>query len=83
MHKQVPGYTTSRIAFLQLSLFFDILLAMCEGVTEEEYISGERGTSYVKHLMSLGETEAILEPRRKARVLLWKELHGLKLRVCK
>jgi len=53
---------------LQLSLFFDILLALCVGLTENQFI--ERG------LLSAGGDVSNSVVVRSARRLVWNQLKG-------
>jgi len=60
----------------QLSLFFDILLALCVGITEERFI--ERG------MLSAGGDVGGGALVRSARRLVWRQLKGfcMKAGVC-
>ncbi|XP_072278918.1 L-fucose kinase isoform X2 [Pyxicephalus adspersus] len=49
---------------LEISLFLDVLMSMCEDVTEESFLGGAAGLS---------------DRSRSARIVLWKELHDLPL----
>ncbi|KAM5127525.1 L-fucose kinase [Mantella aurantiaca] len=49
---------------LEVSLFLDIVMSMCDDVTEEWFVGGAPGLS---------------DRSRKARMVLWKELHELPL----
>ncbi|XP_068115798.1 L-fucose kinase isoform X2 [Hyperolius riggenbachi] len=51
---------------LQISLFLDVLMSMCQNVTEEKFLDGSPG---------------LTDRTRSARALLWKELHGLPLSI--
>ncbi|XP_034644214.1 L-fucose kinase isoform X1 [Trachemys scripta elegans] len=57
---------------IQLSLFFDIVLCMADGVTEEDFVTGrirEVGSGHAKGTAAL----------RSARSVLWKALHAIPL----
>ncbi|XP_044843401.1 L-fucose kinase isoform X2 [Mauremys mutica] len=57
---------------IQLSLFFDIVLCMADGVTEEDFVTGrtrEVGSGHAKGAAAL----------RSARSVLWKALHAIPL----
>uniref|UniRef100_A0A452H8L3 L-fucose kinase n=1 Tax=Gopherus agassizii TaxID=38772 RepID=A0A452H8L3_9SAUR len=57
---------------IQLSLFFDIVLCMADGVTEEDFVTGrtrEVGSGHTKEVAAL----------RSARSVLWKALHAIPL----
>ncbi|XP_040191024.1 L-fucose kinase-like, partial [Rana temporaria] len=49
---------------LEISLFLDVLMSMCEDVTEDRFLSGASGLS---------------DRSKSARMVLWKELHELPL----
>uniref|UniRef100_A0A7M4E1V4 Fucose kinase n=1 Tax=Crocodylus porosus TaxID=8502 RepID=A0A7M4E1V4_CROPO len=56
----------------QLSLFFDIMLCMAEGMTEEDFVNGRTqgaGSSHTKGAVGM----------KSARSVLWKALHALPL----
>lgn len=56
----------------QLSLFFDILLCMAQGVAEEAFVKGQSPG------MGSGDTQDAAATRN-ARSVLWKALHGVPL----
>ncbi|XP_072836505.2 L-fucose kinase [Pogona vitticeps] len=58
---------------LQLSLFFDVLLCMAQGVGEEAFVNGQ--SPGVGH----GEAQEVAATRRSARSVLWKALRGVPL----
>ena len=63
----------------QLSLFFDVMLAMCPGVNERDFRSGQRSGTYGKDTVSIGDIKMM----RQARTILWKDLHEFRIRACK
>ncbi|XP_071824036.1 L-fucose kinase-like isoform X2 [Apostichopus japonicus] len=65
---------------LQLSLFFDVLLALCSDVSEEEYISGEPCKTYDNIHRKNSSYETADAMMKQARSLIWKALHGLKMK---
>nr|XP_020653568.1 L-fucose kinase isoform X1 [Pogona vitticeps] len=58
---------------LQLSLFFDVLLCMAQGVGKEAFVNGQ--SPRVGH----GEAQEVAATRRSARSVLWKALRGVPL----
>ncbi len=58
---------------IELSIFFDFALSMCENLDEEAYVSGERSGVYGTDTKLLGDKGTIM---RHARSLLWRDLHG-------
>ena len=64
---------------LQLSLFFDVMLAMCPGVNERDFRSGQRSGTYGKDTVNIGDIKTM----RQARTLLWKDLHEFKIKACR
>ncbi|XP_067651598.1 L-fucose kinase-like isoform X1 [Haliotis asinina] len=65
---------------LQLSLFFDVMLPMTTGLSETDFVSGERSGTFGKPMQqqsSESRTNMAL-----ARALLWKELHGYRMKAC-
>lgn len=56
----------------KLSIFFDILLSCCPGITREQYLNGSFKTN---HSVAVNQL-AIL---RQARSTLWQAMHGLEL----
>ncbi|KAF0302690.1 L-fucose kinase [Amphibalanus amphitrite] len=67
----------SGVSSLQMSLYFDMLVAMAANVTEEEFCSGLCGKTY--HLSSR-LTQATKDRMRVARALVWTELRRYRLR---
>jgi fucokinase len=63
-----------------LSLFFDIMLALCAGMTKERFI--ERGLTSARDraVDSNGCDDAVM---RSARRLIWKQLTGFRMSACK
>ncbi|XP_074644571.1 L-fucose kinase-like [Tubulanus polymorphus] len=63
---------------IELSLFFDFLLAMCEGISQQEFVDGNclyrRQSIYS---LAGGDTDTM----RQARTLLWNELHDISVKV--
>ncbi|RMZ97985.1 L-fucose kinase isoform X2, partial [Brachionus plicatilis] len=57
---------------VSLSLFFDILLACCDGITREEYVNGQFKTN----LPAFSNKATVLKQCRKT---LWKSLHDIKI----
>ncbi|KAK7114033.1 hypothetical protein V1264_000161 [Littorina saxatilis] len=62
---------------LKLSLFFDVLLPMTTVVSETDFVQGERSTTYGKPAAGAGDSRDNMAIARK---MLWKELHGYRLR---
>nr|KAG5686488.1 hypothetical protein BaRGS_018740 [Batillaria attramentaria] len=63
-----------------LSLYFDVLLPMTSAVSETDFVQGERSGTYgIKPGTGNGDTQSNMAVARK---LLWKELHGYRLRAC-
>ncbi|CAI5782010.1 L-fucose kinase isoform X2 [Podarcis lilfordi] len=58
---------------IQLSLFFDILLCMAQGVSEEAFVKGQRPG------MGSGDNVQAAGSERSARSVLWKALHAVPL----
>ncbi|XP_053255380.1 L-fucose kinase isoform X4 [Podarcis raffonei] len=58
---------------IQLSLFFDILLCMAQGVSEEAFVKGQRPG------MGSGDNVQEAGSERSARSVLWKALHAVPL----
>ncbi|XP_060131908.1 L-fucose kinase isoform X3 [Zootoca vivipara] len=58
---------------IQLSLFFDILLCMAQGVSEEAFVKGQRPG------MGSGDNVQETGAERSARSVLWKTLHATPL----
>ncbi|KAK7460328.1 hypothetical protein BaRGS_00038916 [Batillaria attramentaria] len=65
---------------LKLSLYFDVLLPMTSAVSETDFVQGERSGTYgIKPGTGNGDGQSNMAVARK---LLWKELHGYRLRAC-
>ncbi|ESO90992.1 hypothetical protein LOTGIDRAFT_217536 [Lottia gigantea] len=64
---------------LQLSLFFDLLLPMSTEISEQDFVSGARSSSFGRP-SSLVNEEAV--NMRTARRLIWKELNGFRVQSC-
>lgn len=62
---------------LKLSLFFDVLLPMTTAVSEPDFVQGERSGTYGQPRTGGGDSKGSMAIARK---LLWKELHGYRLR---
>ncbi len=77
LHK---GTIHSLTLLLQLSLFFDVLLPMTTGLSESDFISGERSGTFGKPMSK--ENGNNRTNMVQARKLLWKELHGYRMRTC-
>ncbi|XP_053126958.1 L-fucose kinase isoform X2 [Hemicordylus capensis] len=60
---------------IQLSLFFDILLSMARGVTEEAFVTGRSPGA----ASGDGQSVAAAAASRSARSVLWKALHAVPL----
>jgi len=60
----------------QLSLFFDVLLALCVNMTEDHFI--ERGRVSVS--LSAGGDTADISLVRSARRLVWRQLKGFSMK---
>lgn len=67
--------TDSGIPPLQVSLYFDLLLPLCSGVEEKEYLSGQCGAMYAQ--VAKYDITAVQE-LHTARLQIWKQLQGLK-----
>lgn len=65
----------------QLSVFFDVLLPMTTAVSEMDFIRGDRSGTYGKQGDERGAS--FCASMSSARRLLWKELHGYRLKACK
>ncbi|XP_048253759.1 L-fucose kinase-like isoform X2 [Haliotis rufescens] len=65
---------------LQLSLYFDVLLPMTTGLSETDFVSGERSGTFGKPMQQ--ESSESRTNMALARSLLWKELHGYRMRTC-
>ena len=62
--------------YLQLSLFFDVLLCMSANIEKEEYVNGKRSGVYgTVHYPYLEKVDNDL--RRQTRQVLWDALHGI------
>lgn len=62
------------LSFFQLSLFYDILLAMATGVKENDFVAGRRSGEFSTRPLAL---DAVDKTNRKmARQLLWDALSG-------
>ncbi|CAD5120614.1 DgyrCDS9171 [Dimorphilus gyrociliatus] len=59
---------------IELSIFFDFMIAMCLNVTQESFVSGERSVPYGKSRRRMTPEKARL--LRSARGVLWQQLHG-------
>ncbi|KAL5013089.1 hypothetical protein ScPMuIL_011640 [Solemya velum] len=62
--------------YIGLSLFFDVMLPMAPDVIEDDFVSGKY--SHYNRTMTGSQSKTL----RKARSLLWKELHGKKIKTC-
>lgn len=60
---------------MQMSLFFDVLVAMAEDVSQESFVSGQYGRCYDKKFSLEKRTMA-----QRARNLVWKELSSYSLK---
>lgn len=60
---------------MQMSLFFDLLVAMAEDVTQDTFVSGQYGRCYDKKFSLEKRTMA-----QRARNLVWKELSSYSLK---
>lgn len=56
---------------IQVSLFFDILVAMCTKITGDDFLSGRCGKVYN---MKVGFSKECMKMMSRARSLVWKEL---------
>ena len=63
--------------WLQLSLFFDVMLPMCPGVNARDFRSGARRGTYGKDVAA-GDIKTM----RAARTILWDDLHKYKIKAC-
>lgn len=70
------------ILSLQLSLFFDIMLAMCSDVEQDAFVSGTRGGPYGSAAMAAGDND-VSQTMMQARTLIWKKLTGITIKACK
>ena len=75
-------FTLLFIIFLQLSLFFDILLCLAENVTESAFVSGERSGSYgcSTRMGTKCSSKDDMMIMKAGRNLLWKKLRGTTLK---
>ena len=64
----------------QISLFFDLLLPMCSGVSEHDFVVGQRSGSYGRLMSASGDSSEDTQMAR-ARPRLWAQLHKLKPKV--
>ena len=55
------------------------MLAMCPGVNERDFRSGQRSGTYGKDTVNIGDIKTM----RQARTLLWKDLHEFKIKACR
>jgi hypothetical protein len=60
------------VLYIKLSIFFDILLACCSGISKEKYLSGSFKTNHTVPQNQL----SIL---RQARVILWSKMQSYKI----
>ena len=80
MERMCIHWVISCVVFsFQLSLYFDLMLAMCPGVNERDFRSGQRSGSYGKNVYTLGDIKTM----RHARTILWKDLHTFRIKACK
>ena len=66
---------------LQLSLFFDLLLALCVNMTEDDFIERGRGSMSLERgrtsaSLSAGGDSPDISLVRSARRLVWRQLKG-------
>ncbi|XP_071785812.1 L-fucose kinase-like [Asterias amurensis] len=62
---------------IELSLYFDVLLCLAKDVTEEEFVSGEKGNKYDKAYQKKHYSEGLI---RSVRSLMWKKLRGIPMK---
>ena len=63
---------------VQLSLYFDFLLAMCTEVSRDDFENGIRADRYAARFLSqLSENDRQLA--KSCRSLIWRELRGLRI----
>ena len=77
-----PFHFTLFFVFLQLSLFFDILLCLAENITESAFVDGERSGSYgcSTRMGTKCSSKDDMMLMKAARNLLWKKLRGITLK---
>ncbi|XP_064640542.1 L-fucose kinase-like [Lineus longissimus] len=63
---------------IELSLFFDFLVAMATDVSKDDFVSGERNAYLSKKVTRSAEE---IEVMRQAREVIWKELRDYKVKV--
>ena len=90
IHTHTLAYShthTSLHILTQLSLFFDILLCMTIDIDEEDYVTGrfKKTTGSPKNARNLKSSQGSSSHHSKhllsrAREMLWKALHGMKMR---
>ena len=70
------------VLFIQLSLFFDILLCMAEDVNESAFVDGERSGSYGRstRMGTKRSSQKEMMLMKGARASLWKILRGVSLK---
>ena len=75
-----PSGFHDNIFYPQLSLFFDVLLPMTSCVTEDDFVRGNRGSSFGQPVSKVeGNSRFNME---YARQTLWNDLHGFKIKAC-
>ncbi|KAK3697445.1 hypothetical protein RRG08_031209 [Elysia crispata] len=65
---------------LKLSLFFDVLLPMTSSVSEDDFVRGNRGSSFGQPVTKAEENSRF--NMEYARQTLWNDLHGFKIKAC-
>lgn len=58
-------------------MYFDILLCLAKDVSEEEFVSGEKGKQYDKAYQKKQYNEGLI---RNVRSLMWKKLRGIPMK---